>query len=405
MKNFVNTGIINRDQYLSRIEPYINAGVIKVISGQRRVGKSCLLKQIASAIREKDPDALVVFINKEDYAFNQIKNDGQLMEYMTQFDLHPGNKHLFIDEVQEIENFQLAIRSLAFNTGWDICVSGSNAMMLSGELATLLSGRTVQIPVYSLSYNEFCRFHQLPDDNQTLLRYIRQGGMPHLIHLPDNDEVVREYLKNIFNTIVLKDIVGRFNIRNTRSLPDMIYFLADITGSLLSAKKISDYLKSQMVTISTRQVLEYLSYLEAVYLIHRVKRMEVQGRKIFEIGDKFFFQDVGMRHMLLPFQQKDIAKVLENLVYHHLLTRGFEVFVGKMGDKEIDFVAIRNGEKHYIQVAYLIHNDETHQREFGNLLAIPDNCPKTVVSMDETASGSYKGIEHVHIREFLKRED
>lgn len=225
--------------------------------------------------------------------------------------------------------------------------------------------------------------------------------MPHLIHLPKEDAVIFEYLRNIHNTIVLRDIVERFNIRNVRFLQDLIHYLADITGSVLSAKRISDYLKSQRINLSPKLVLEYLTYLESVYLIDRVKRSEIEGRKIFEIGEKFYFEDIGMRHAIVPYMQKDIGKVLENLVYHQLVVNSNQVFVGKHGDVEIDFVAIKNDIKMYVQVAYLITDELTHEREFGNLLSIPDNCRKMVVSMDETAEGNYKGIEHVSIRNFL----
>jgi hypothetical protein len=225
--------------------------------------------------------------------------------------------------------------------------------------------------------------------------------MPHLINLRQEDAIVYEYLRNIHNTIILRDIIERYNIRNVRFLQDLIHYLADITGSVLSAKRISDYLKSQRINLNPKLVLEYLVYLESVYLVDRLKRIEVNGRKIFEIGDKFYFEDLGMRHAIVPFQQKDIGKVLENLVYHHLIVNGYQVYIGKYGEKEIDFVTTKNEIKTYIQVAYLITDDKTHDREFGNLLSIPDNCPKIVVSMDETAAGNYKGIEHISVRAFL----
>lgn len=225
--------------------------------------------------------------------------------------------------------------------------------------------------------------------------------MPHLINLRQEDWVVYEYLRNIQDTIVLRDIVVRFNVRNVHFLQDLIFYLADIIGSIVSAKRISDYLKSQRINLSPKLVLEYLSYLEAVYFVERVKRTEIEGRKIFEIGDKFYFEDIGMRHALIPFQQKDIGKVLENIVFLHLKAAGYKVYVGKQGDREIDFVAEKNEEKIYVQLAYIITDEKTHKREFGNLLTIPDNRPKIVVSMDETARGNYKGIEHISIRNFL----
>lgn len=395
---------IPRPLYQNKIEPFIGPGLIKVITGQRRVGKSYVLLQAMDEIRKRDPGGVIININKEDYRFDSIKNHGDLMDYLKGYRSKKGNHYLFIDEVQDIAGFEVALRSLLTVDGWDIYITGSNATLLSGELATYLSGRYIQLTVHALSYAEFLLFHQLPASTDTLLKYIRWGGMPHLIHLPKEDAVIYEYLRNIHNTIVLRDIVERFKVRNVRFLQDLIHYLADITGSVLSAKRISDYLKSQRINLSPRLVLEYLTYLESVYLISRVKRSEITGRKIFEIGEKFYFEDMGMRNAIVPFQQKDIGKVLENIVYHQLVVSGYQVFVGKHGDKEIDFVAIKNDVKIYVQVAYLIADEKTYAREFGNLLSIPDNCKKWVVSMDETAAGNYKGIEHISVQKFLTEE-
>lgn len=392
---------IKRNLYFNQIEPFIGSGLIKVLTGQRRVGKSYVLLQVMDEIRKRDPKGRIIYINKEDYRFEAIKTHIDLMDYLKTQANKGDNYYLIIDEVQEIKNFEIALRSLHAIDDWDIYCTGSNATLLSGELATYLSGRYVQIRVYALNYVEFLEFHQLTDSAEALMKYIRYGGMPHLINLRQEDRVVYEYLRNIKDTIVLRDIVARFNVRNISFLQDLIFYLVDITGSIVSAKRISDYLKSQRINLSPKLVLEYLSYLEAVYFVERVKRTEIVGRKIFEIGDKFYFEDLGMRHALVPFQQKDIGKVLENIVFLHLKTKGYQVYVGKQGDREIDFVAEKNEEKIYVQVAYLITDEKTHKREFGNLLAIPDNQPKIVVSMDETARGNYKGIEHISIRNFL----
>lgn len=400
-KNMTEKKYIPRPLYFNKIEPFIGSGLIKVLTGQRRVGKSYVLLQVMDEIRRRDIQANILYINKEDYRFESLKTHTDLMAYLEVHRDSSGTKCLFIDEVQEISNFELALRSLQAVDHWDIYITGSNATLLSGELATHLSGRYVQIEIHALSYPEFLQFHQIEDSAESFLSYIRWGGMPHLINLRKDDAVVYEYLRNIHNSIILRDIIARFNVRNVQFLQDLINYLADITGSVLSAKRISDYLKSQQINLSPKLVLEYLIHLESVYLIHRVKRMDVEGKKIFEIGDKFFFEDLGMRHAIIPFQQKDIGKVLENLVYHHLIVNGNQVYVGKLNDREIDFVAIKNEDKTYIQVAYLITDDKTHNREFGNLLAIPDNCTKIVVSMDETATGNFKGIEHVSIRKFL----
>ncbi len=396
-----NKKYLPRPLYFNKIEPFIGTGLIKILTGQRRVGKSYVLLQVMDEIRQRDPQATIIYINKEDYRFESIKDYNDLMKYLGGQRSDKGKTYLFIDEVQEISKFELAVRSLLSVEGWDIYLTGSNAMLLSGELATQLGGRFIQIQIHALSYPEFLQFHELQESAEAFLKYIRWGGMPHLINLRQDDAVVYEYLRNIHNSIILRDIIARFNIRNVGFLQDLINYLADITGSVLSAKRISDYLKSQRINLSPKLVLEYLVYLESVYLVHRVKRMDVEGRKIFEIGDKFFFEDLGMRHAAIPFQQKDIGKVLENLVYHHLVVNGNKVFVGKLDDKEIDFVSIKNEDKTYVQVAYLIADDKTYEREFGNLLAIPDNCPKIVVSMDDTATGNYKGIQHLSIRKFL----
>jgi predicted AAA+ superfamily ATPase len=395
------TNYIPRELYFNKIEPFIGTGLIKVLTGQRRVGKSYVLLQLIDEIRKRDHSATIIHINKEDYRFEFIKNHNDLMAYLESKKVQSGNHYLFIDEVQDISNFELALRSLLTVDSWDIYITGSNATLLSGELSTYLSGRYIQIKIHALTYPEFLLFHKFPETSESFLKYIRWGGMPHLINLRKDDAVVYEYLRNIHNTIVLRDIIARYNIRNVRFLQDLIHYLADITGSVVSAKRISDYLKSQQINLNPKLVLEYLVYLESVYMIDRVKRMEVEGRKIFEIGDKFYFEDLGMRHAVIPFQQKDISKVLENLVYHHLIVNGQQVYIGKYGEKEIDFVATKNEIKTYIQVTYLITDDKTHEREFGNLLLIPDNCPKMVVSMDETAIGNYKGIEHISIRAFL----
>jgi predicted AAA+ superfamily ATPase len=397
----MSTTFIPRPRYLNKIEPYINSGLIKVITGQRRVGKSFVLKEVMHHIKQRDTKANILHINKEDYNFIHIKNDKDLMDFINTHRKGVEKHYLFIDEVQEIKNFELALRSLLAVEEWDIYITGSNASLLSGELATMLSGRYIEIGVHALTYPEFISFHRLEESNETFNSFIRWGGMPHLIHLQKTDSVIYEYLRNLHNTIILRDIIDRYNIRNTSFLRDLIMYLADITGSTLSAKKISDYLKSQHINLNPKLVLEYLAYLESVFMVYRLKRMDVTGKKIFEIGDKFFFEDIGMRHAIVPFQQKDIAKVLENLVFHHLLVNGYKVYVGKLGDKEIDFVAIKQDKKLYIQVAYLIPDEKTHQREFGNLLAIPDNCRKIVVSMDPVGSGNYKGIEHIPIRQFL----
>ncbi len=397
---------IYRAAYYKQIEPYIGDNkLIKVLIGQRRVGKSYILFQLMEEIKKRNPAMEILYINKEDYAFDFIKSYSDLIAYLKLKKKSKGNTCLFIDEVQDIQSFEKALRSLQASGNYDIYCTGSNASLLSGELASYLAGRYIQIRIYSLTYPEFLQFHKLKESAESFQKYIKFGGMPHLINLRNEERIYYEYLRNIIDSIVLRDVVSRFKVRNVGFLQDLIHFLADNIGSIVSAKRISDYLKSQKINLLPKSVLEYLYYLETVFFVEKVKRTEIGGRKIFEIGDKFYFEDLGMRHTLIPFQQKDIHKVLENLVYHHLRSKQFDVFIGKQGDREIDFVAERNGEKYYIQVAYLIPDEKTHEREFGNLLKIGDNFPKMVVSMDELAGGQHKGIEHWSIRKFLTKFD
>ncbi|MBZ4677354.1 MAG: ATPase [Anaerophaga sp.] len=394
---------IPRPKYFKQVEPFIGNSLIKIFTGQRRVGKSYILYQVMDEIQKRDKTAKLIYINKEDYEFDDINNYKDLINYVNRNLDKKKNNCLFIDEIQDIEEFEKALRHFQNNDNFDIYCTGSNSKLLSGELSTFLAGRFIQIRIFALSYPEFLSFHQVEDSNDSLLSYIKYGGLPHLINLKKQEEVYYEYLNNVFNSIVLRDIVMRYNIRNVNFLQDLIHFIAENTGSLVSAKRISDYLKSQNINLSTRMVLEYLSHLQSVFFIDRVKRTDVIGKKIFEIGEKYYFEDTGLRHALIPYNQKDIGKILENLIYHHLKYKGFKVYVGKIEDLEIDFVAAKQNEKIYIQAAYLIPDEKTHKREFGNLLKIKDNYTKMVISMDEMASGNFKGIEHWHIRKFLTR--
>jgi len=397
-----NNNRIYRKQYFDRVEPYIGDRLIKVLTGQRRVGKSFVLFQLMDEIEKRNPGAEIIYINKEEYQFDYIRDYNDLAVYVESVKRPDGIACLFIDEVQEITGFEKALRSFQTSGKFDIYVTGSNATLLSGELASLLSGRYIQIKIYSLSYNEYLLFHKLEDSDESLQEYILYGGMPHLINLRKDERVYYEYLKNILDTIVLRDIVARFKVRNVSFLKDLIKFLADNTGSMLSAKSISDYLKAQKINLLPKTILEYLFFIESVFFVEQVKRADVSGKKIFETGGKFYFEDLGMRHSLLSYQQKDIGKVLENLVFHHLKTKGYSVFVGKDGEKEIDFIAEKPNEKRYIQVAYIIQDEKAHEREFGNLLRINDNYPKMVISMDPIESKGYKGIEHWTVRRFLR---
>lgn len=391
----------NRDNYINNIKPFINKDIIKVLVGQRRVGKSYMLFQLIDYIKKEFKNPKIIYINKELTEFSQIKTSKDLTDYIKPISDKNKTNFLFIDEIQDVENFETALRSLLAEGNFDIYCTGSNAKMLSSDIATFLSGRYIQFYIHSLSYKEFLQFHKLQDSHEAFVKFIKFGGLPYLHHLELEENVVFEYLKSIYNTIILRDVVERYNIRNISFLERLNHFLADNLGSLLSAKRISDFLKSQNINISTKLILEYLQFLEDAFFIKKVKRFDIKGRKIFEINDKFYFTDLGLRNSLQTFNMKDINKVLENIVFNKLITEGFEVFIGKFDNKEIDFVAVKGDKTVYIQVAYMITDEKVHEREFGNLLRISDNHSKIVVSMDDFAESNYKGVEHIHVRKFL----
>lgn len=327
-----------RNIYIDRIRPFIDSDLIKVFIGQRRVGKSFIFYQLMDEIEKTNPQANIIYINKESYDFDSITDYKTLIEFVENQSAVSDN-YLFIDEIQDIDFFEKALRHFSTVGQYDIYCTDSNAKLLSGEIATLLAGRYIQIRIFSLSYIEFLEFHTLKDSDESLLKYIKYGGMPHLINLKKDDAVYYEYLKNIYNSIVLRDIVERYRIRNVSFLDNLIHFICDNLGSIFSAQNISKYLKSQNLNIQSKTIIEYLSHLESVFFADRVKRSEIEGKKIFEIGEKFYLEDLGLRHSIVPYQINDISKVLENLVYHHLKVMQYEILIGKLGNKEIDFIA------------------------------------------------------------------
>lgn len=390
-----------RKGYIDRIKPFMQKSVAKVLTGQRRVGKSFLLYQLIEEILAEEPDANIIYVNLEDFTFSSLQTAEDLHSYIISHSKEKVKNYIFIDEIQDIPGFEKVIRSLLLNEDNDIYITGSNAKMLSGELATYLSGRYIEFKIYSLSYSEFLEFHGLTESETSYELYSRYGGLPYLLNLPLEDETVNEYLKSVYSTIVFRDVVSRYKLRNTLFLEKLIQFLSENIGNLFSAKNISDYLKSQHTAISVNQIQSYTEYLNNAFLIHRVERYDLIGKRVFEIGEKYYFENMGIRNIVIGYRITDKAKILENLVYNHLLYKGYDIKVGYYGDKEIDFVGEKNGEKLYIQVALKIDSDKTAEREFGNLLKIQDNYPKIVVTEDTFSGNSYEGIRHCSIRQFL----
>lgn len=395
--------LIARPQYTERIRPFIGKNIIKVLTGQRRIGKSSILKQLAAGIKQENPKANIIFVNKELDRFRDIRTDRDLSDYLKPFLKKKGSHYLFVDEIQEIENFQLCLRSLLAEGKCDIFCTGSNAHILSGELATFLAGRAVSFDVHSLGYAEFLRFHGLERGGESLQKYLTFGGMPHLAHIGLNNDVPFEYLRNVYSAILLKDTVAREKIRNVVFLEDLVAYLADNVGSIFSATNISKFLKSQRIAMSPQVTINYLRALANAFLVHKVSRAEIGGMRIFESGDKYYFEDIGISHAVRGFNlRRDIGKVMENAVFLHLLQNGHTVHVGQLGTREIDFVAEKAGEKIYVQVSASVADEATAKREFGNLMAVEDNFPKYVVTLNDIIAGrSESGIRHVNLEEFL----
>jgi predicted AAA+ superfamily ATPase len=396
--------IIIRQKYLNKALSFKGISLIKVFTGQRRTGKSYLLHMVADAIVQMEPHANIIFFDMELMEFATLNKATELYAQVKSKLKEGVANYLFIDEVQEIEDFEQALRSLLNEQVVDIWCTGSNASVLSGELADRLSGRFVEIPVHSLSYPEFLKFHSVNNDNSSLQLYMKFGGLPNLIHLPLTDEVVFDYLKTINATVMLKDVVKRHEVRNVAMLENLMRFLADNTGSLFSANSISKFMKAQGQKISVAILTNYIQYALDAFYLAKVQRIDLQGKRHFETNEKYYFEDHGLRNAWIGYQPMHINKLIENIVFKHLLVNGYRMFVGISAAYEVDFIAEKDNKKLYVQCAYLMESEQTRQHEFRTLLSIRDNFPKLVVTMDEPSGGNIEGVEHWHLRDFLSRD-
>ena len=398
--------IIVRKAYLTHIISHLNRGMMIILVGQRRVGKSFMLRQTHNWLKENRPDATVVYINKELLDFSHITNAKELHDFVSPKFTPGGDNYLLIDEVQDIEGYENALRSLHAEDRCQIIATGSNAYIFSTELSTRLAGRYIEIPIYGLSYTEFLEFHGLEDSDAALADYLRIGGLPGLRLYDITDEIpVRDYLQGVYNTIMMRDVIAREQIRNVPFIENLSRFIADNDGKLITTGSIVKFMKSQGEQISNTMTAAYISHLCKALIIKPVARYDIHGKKLFEQIFKYYFADHGLRNYLCGFNLRgSIEMVMENVVYLHLLTRGYNVNVGILRAGEIDFVATKGNRTIYVQVSYMLASEETVEREFGNLAAIKDNFPKYVVTMDPVTGGfdRYPGINHVHLREFLK---
>ena len=395
---------IIRKPYLDKIEQTLGKDIIIVLVGQRRIGKSYLLRQLKDE-KAQDSSANIIYVDKEKKEFDDIRDYHDLNAFIDGHRVKGKTNYILVDEIQDIAEFERTVRSYREEPDTEIVITGSNSLMLSSELTTLIGGRYKEIYVQALSYNEFLTFHQLPDNDDSLAKYINFGGLPGLqkIGLDEND--VREYQQDVLNTVLLKDVIMRNNIRNPVFLDNLIRFLADNTGKIVSANSISKFMRSQGQSITSTAVINYIKALCETYVIHKVSRYDIHGKRLFESNDKYYFEDNGIRNCLGGGNREgDIEKVMENVVYNHLVRLGYEVTVGQLQASEIDFVCSKStGERVYVQVAYIIADEATRQREFGNLRAIHDNYPKYVISMTPLVTRSNDGgIIHLNLRKFLK---
>ena len=395
---------IIRQAYIDKIEKYLGKETIIVLVGQRRVGKSYMMKTVRDQ-KASNPDNNIIYIDKEKREFDSIRNYQDLNQYIDEHFVASKHNYILIDEIQDITEFERSIRSFRTEPNTDIIITGSNAKMLSNELSTLIGGRYKEIYIQSLSYEEFLVFHQLPDNDDSLAKYIQYGGLPGLAKIGLEEDDAREYQMDIFHTVLLKNVIMRNRIRNVPFLENLVRFLADNTGKLISANSIAKYMKSQGESITSTVIINYISFLCEAYILHKVNRFDIHGKRIFETNDKFYFEDNGIRNALAGgTREGDIEKVIENIIYQHLIRLGYQVYVGQLQAGEIDFVCTKpDGQRIYVQASYIIADMATRQREFGNLRAINDNYPKYVISMTPLLTrNDDNGITHLHLRKFLK---
>lgn len=395
---------IRRQSYIDKIEKYLGKETIIVLVGQRRVGKSCILKMIRDD-KMADSDNNVIYIDKEKWQYDAIQTYKDLNEYIEKHWANDKYNYILIDEVQDIEEFERSVRSFRTEPNTDIIITGSNARMLSNELSTLIGGRYKEIYIQSLSYNEFLEFHNLSDNDESLSLYIQYGGMPGLAKIGLEEDDAREYQIDIYHTVLLKDVIMRNQIRNVPFLENLVRFLADNIGKLISANSIAKYMKSQGESITSSVVINYISFLCEAYILHKVNRYDIHGKRVFENNDKFYFEDNGVRNAIAGgTREGDIEKVIENIIYEHLIRLGYQVYVGQLQAGEIDFVCTKpEGQRIYVQASFIIAEQATREREFGNLRSIKDNYPKYVISMTPLLTkNDDDGITHIHLRKFLR---
>lgn len=394
---------VERKEYIDKIKPFINKPVIKVITGMRRVGKSTFLKIISQKILKDIEESNKIYLNFETLELLKIKTDIELVEYLKPLLKNKKDKvYMFFDEIQLVKNWERVINALRINENYDIYITGSNSSLMSSKISTLLSGRYVQIEIQPFNFREFLKLYS--DKNlvyeELFKKYINIGGIPFLKYFDLDENSCAKYLQDLYNTVIVKDVIEYNKVRDVDMFNRILTYVFENIGQTFSSRSIQKFLKNENRNISIDTILNYLEYAKSACIIKKVPRYDVVGKKNLSVDEKYFITDHGLRYAKGFSNEKNIERILENIVYIELLSRGYKVNIGRVNDKEIDFIAVKGDKKEYYQVSYLLETEETRNREFGVYQKVNDNYPKYVLSMDKM-NFSQNGIIHLNIIQFL----
>ena len=395
---------ILRGGYLERLRQFLDAPVITAVTGIRRAGKSVLLRQFAASLRD---ERQVVYVDKESFAFDELRTPRDLVDYVEAHSRRTEPRVVIVDEVQQIAEWERAVASLNGEEHTQVVIAGSNATLLSSELATLIAGRYVTLQVFPLTLREFGELYRQRagaalSDADIFRLYLRIGGLPGLLHTDLSDRIVHQMLADMVSTIAIRDVIGRHRIRDVALLEAILRFAVDSVGSLVSAKRIADFMKSRRRRVAVDTVLNYLAHLGDAFLLAPVARFDLRGRRLLQVNHKYYLGDIGLRNGITGHRESDIGGALENLVFLELRRRGYKVTVGVAGEREIDFVAERGSERRYVQVAYLLESPATIARELAAFAAVRDSYPRVLLSLDPHQPSDFEGARHQSLTEFLR---
>ena len=398
--------MIERPLYVDKIMAYVDTPFVKILTGMRRCGKSTILKMIMERLKTERniPEDRIISCRFDSMEYEDMTAK-QIYTLLKDQLSSTGRTYLFLDEVQEIKGWEKVVNSLASDFDVDLYITGSNSRMMSSEIATYLTGRYISFRIFTLSFGEYLmfksKFANVGEPKAELANYVRLGGFPATHLQAYSQDEIYTIVRDIYNSTIFSDIVKRNQVRKIDQLERVVKYTFNNVGNTFSAKSIADYLKAERRSLDNETVYSYLEKLEKAYLLHRCSRYDLQGKKILKTQEKFYLADVALRYSVLGYNADSVASSLENIVYLELCRRGYTVNVGKTGDSEIDFVAVRQNEKIYVQVTQEINSEKTEKREYSRLLEIPDNYPKFVLTTDEFAGGNYEGIKTMHIADFL----